>query len=147
LRDYLGVVESIYAPDRYFDRVRRVCRRLGSSQRRYKPSLGRWARELRGFFRMARRLGMAPATRREFWHTFLDTLSRNPRAIRYTGALVGLYLHMGPFARYVAERLRAAIADEERAPSRVALPPSRKVKPTAAVHDTVGRLALRRQTS
>ena len=34
--------------------------------------------------------------------TILDTVRHNPGAIRYTGALCGLYLHFGPFAGYVS---------------------------------------------
>ena len=45
-----------------------------------------------------------------------------------TGALIGLYIHFGPFAKYVASRLREAIAREEQAPSRVAARPAPKVK-------------------
>lgn len=123
LRDYLTVVESIYQPSCYFDRARRVGRQLRSDHRRYRPNLRRWAKEARGFLRLARSLGLSRDTRRGFWRTCFDVLWHNPRAIRYTGALMGLYLHMGPFARYVAERLRVAIALELRLPSRVFRPP------------------------
>jgi radical SAM superfamily enzyme YgiQ (UPF0313 family) len=132
LRDYLGVVGTVYQPKNYFGRIRRVGRTLNGSKRRYRPSLGKRLKELRAFGRMARKLGFKPGVAGEFWRTMLDTLRTNPGAIRYTGALVGLYLHFGPFARYVAERLQLVIAQEERAPSRVAAPPPPKVKRSAA---------------
>ena len=128
LKDYLAVVESVYTPEHYFGRVRRVGRALEGSRRRYAPPLRRRLRELQGFWRMAKALGFRRDTGRQFWATFWDTLRRNPKAIRYTGALVGLYIHFGPFAKYVARRLREAIAQEERAPSRVAPRPAPKVK-------------------
>src|SRR5689334_6800202 len=99
LRDYLSVVRTIYEPRQYFGRVRRVARALDGTHRHYKASLKRWAKETRGFLRMAKRLGFQRETGREFWRTFLDTLVHNPGAIRYTGALCGLYLHFGPFSR------------------------------------------------
>ncbi len=137
LRDYLTVVKTIYEPKQYFGRIRRVARALDGTRRRYRPPLRRWAKELRGFFRMAGQLGFRADTGREFWATFLDTLFHNPKAIRYTGALCGLYIHFGPFSQYVADRLQEAVRREERSPSRVAPPPPPKVRkekvPVAAV--------------
>ena len=50
---------------------------------------------------------------------------KNPRSIRYTGALMALYLHFGPFSKYVAEKIRAAIALEEPNPTKVGRLPRR----------------------
>ncbi len=36
---------------------------------------------------------------------------------------MALYLHFGPFSRYVAQRIREAIAREELEPSAIAPPP------------------------
>ncbi|HXI22016.1 MAG TPA: B12-binding domain-containing radical SAM protein [Gemmatimonadales bacterium] len=132
LRDYLTVIETVYAPRSYFGRVARVGRMLDSSRRRYRPSLGRWAREARGFFRMA--LKMRGPAFVPFARAFLGTLVRNPRSIRYVGALCGLYVHFGPFSRYVATRIRDAIAREELQPARIAVaPPPRVRMPKPAV--------------
>ncbi len=135
LQDYLTVIETVYAPKNYFARVRRVGRQLDSSHRKYKPSLVRWYRELRGFTRLAARLGLPGETRWEFWRTFADTMLRNPRSIRYTGALVGLYVHFGPFAKYVAGQIRETIAREEANPSPVAVRP--EPVPASAVPEAV----------
>jgi radical SAM superfamily enzyme YgiQ (UPF0313 family) len=138
LRDYLQVIETVYAPERYFSRVARVGRVLDSSRRRYRPSLGRWAREVRGFLRMAGRLGVRGRSRGPFWRAFLGSLIRNPRSIRYVGALCGLYVHFGPFSKYVAERIRQAILMEEARPSNVAAAPAPRAKrplPMAAVEE------------
>ncbi|MEO6597757.1 MAG: B12-binding domain-containing radical SAM protein, partial [Planctomycetota bacterium] len=45
--------------------------------------------------------------------TMLGSLWKNPKSIRYTGAMVALYLHFGPFSKYVANRIRTAIAEAE----------------------------------
>jgi hypothetical protein len=136
------VVRTIYEPRQYFGRVRRVARALDGTRRRYRPPLRRWAKELKGFVRMAKRLGFRADTGREFWTTFLDTLFRNPRAIRYTGALCGLYLHFGPFSQYVANRLQEAVEREQRSPSRVAPapPPKAKREHAAAATAATGQL-------
>jgi hypothetical protein len=100
--------------------VRKVARALDSSKRRFKPAWRQWRRELKGFSRLVLRLGLPRATRSPFWRTLAAALRRNPRSIRYTTALMALYLHFGPFSKYVARRIREAIAREETSPSRVA---------------------------
>ncbi len=121
LRDYLRVVEAVYAPDRYFARVRRVGEILDSSRRRYRPGFRQWVRELKGFARLAVRLGVRSPARRHFWHELLHLLWKNPRSIRYAVSLMALYLHFGPFSKEVAALIRKAIEEEERNPSRVAV--------------------------
>ncbi|HXX94073.1 MAG TPA: B12-binding domain-containing radical SAM protein, partial [Planctomycetota bacterium] len=67
LRDYLKVVETIYTPEAYFGRVLKVGRLLDSSARQFKPGFRQWLRELKGFSRMALKLGLRRETRRAFW--------------------------------------------------------------------------------
>ena len=124
LADYLQVIETIYAPASYFARVARVGRRLDSSTRRFKPGWRRWRRELKSFLRLTLKLGFRRATFVPFWRTVLGSLWHNPRSTRYTVGLIALYLHFGPFSRYVAQRIRAAIAREA---SGVAVRPAAEV--------------------
>jgi radical SAM superfamily enzyme YgiQ (UPF0313 family) len=123
LRDYLRVIETVYTPEAYFGRVRKVGEMLDSSRRRFKPSLGHRLRELKGFGRMSLKLGFSAQTRGPFWRAAARVLWKNPKSIRYAGALMALYLHFGPFSRYVAQRIREAIAREELEPSAIAPPP------------------------
>jgi radical SAM superfamily enzyme YgiQ (UPF0313 family) len=123
LKDYLKVVETIYTPESYFGRVLKVGRELDSSQRRFRPGLKQWWKELKGFARMAGKLGLRRETRSHFWKTMVKSLWKNPKSIRYTGSLMALYLHFGGFSKYVAEKIREAIAVEERNPTKVAPPP------------------------
>jgi len=124
-KDYLQVVENIYTPEAYFARVLDVGRRLDSSKRLFRPGLRQWWKELKGFSRMARKLGFRRATARHFWGTLTKALFSNPKSVRYVGSLMALYLHFGPFAGYVAGKIREAIAFEERNPSKIAPPPPR----------------------
>ncbi len=137
LKDYVKVVEAVYTPESYFNRVLKLGEMLDSSQRRYKPTLRNQLRELKGFFRMVLKLGLRGPTRRPFWRTLFRSIRRNPRSARYVGSLMALYLHFGPFSQYVARQIRLAIAEEERRPSKVAPPPPpvrmRVTKPLAAV--------------
>jgi hypothetical protein len=72
---------------------------------------------------MSVRLGMKPGTASHFWKTLFGALTKNPKSVRYAGSMIALYLHFGPFAKYVSTKIREAIALEEKNPSRVAPPP------------------------
>jgi len=117
LVDYLTVVETIYAPERYFERVLRVGRQLDSRHRRFKPSLSQQVKELRGFARLVRKMSLNKATRRPFWKALAGALVANPRSIRYSVSMMALYLHFGPFSARVGEKIRDAIAKEPHAPA------------------------------
>jgi len=123
LRDYLEVVEAIYTPERYFDRILKVGLQLDSSKRRFKQTFMSKLKDLKAIWRMICKLGIPSSTRRHFWRTLLTVLWKNPGSVRYVGSLIALYLHFGPFAKYVAKRIRDAIAMEESTPSRVAVRP------------------------
>jgi radical SAM superfamily enzyme YgiQ (UPF0313 family) len=123
LKDYLQVVETVYTPENYFGRVAKVARELNSSERRFRPGLRQWWKELKGFTRMAGKLGFRPGTAWLFWKTMAGAILKNPKSVRYAGSLVALYLHFGSFSKYVAGKIREAIAVEEKNPGRVAPPP------------------------
>jgi radical SAM superfamily enzyme YgiQ (UPF0313 family) len=123
LKDYLQVVETIYTPENYFGRVAKVAKALNSSKRIYRPGLRQWWKEIKAFFKMSVRLGMKPGTASHFWKTLFGALIKNPKSVRYAGSMIALYLHFGPFAKYVSTKIREAIALEEKNPSRVAPPP------------------------
>ena len=121
LRDFLKVIETVYSPEEFFGRVDQLSLVLDSTGRKFRPGLKPWFAELRGFFKMSARLGVAAETRRYFWRVFFRALWHNPRSLRYTTSIMALYLHFGPFSKYVAGRIRQDIEREARTPSRVAL--------------------------
>jgi hypothetical protein len=122
LRDFLQVIETVYSPEEFFGRVEQLGAALDSSQRKFRPGLKQWFGEMPAFFRMSTRLGAAIDTRRYFWRVFFHTLWRNPGSLRYTMSIMALYLHFGPFSKYVAGQIRKEIEYETRTPSPVARP-------------------------
>jgi len=102
-----------------------VGRLLDCSARRFRMPLTRVVRDLRSFARMAWRMGIKNrAVRLHWWRTMLSTARENPRALRYVGAMTALYLHLGPFAQFVANRLEVEM---ERETESVAAPTSSPV--------------------
>jgi radical SAM superfamily enzyme YgiQ (UPF0313 family) len=113
LRDYLRVIETVYGPEQFFGRLQDVGLALDCSRQRFRPPLRRRLKELLGFGRLLLRLGTAKATRRPFFRALGSIALRNPRALRHSMMIASLYLHFGPFSRYVASKIREAIAREE----------------------------------
>ena len=111
LHDYKTIIERIYEPAAYFGRVRRVGRALDCSKRRLHVPVTNTVRDLRAFGRMVWRMGLRnPELRAHFWKTFFDCVTRNPRSVKYVVSLMALYMHFGPFSRYLVERLEEQIA-------------------------------------
>ena len=110
LADYRTVLAGIYEPAAYYRRVRSVARLLD------RPILDRSARKdpppRRLFtiplndYRLLWRLVSRIATRqpRALWpflQAFYECARDNPRALDAVGMLAGIYLHLGPFSRFV----------------------------------------------
>lgn len=109
LRDYRQIIETAYAPAAYFDRVLRVGTELDCRSKRVRVPLRRTLLDLRSFARLVWRMGVRSHYRGVFWGTLRKLAWRNPRGLRYSIALMALYLHLGEFSRFLVRRLDAAI--------------------------------------
>lgn len=119
--DYRTILERIYDPAAYFARLRRVGRELNCSKRRFILTSKNCARDLKATSRIIWRMGVKNAeVRAHFWHTFLDCATHNPRALKDVLTMTALYLHLGPFSKYVSsrldERIKAIDSGEWKAP-------------------------------
>lgn len=142
--DYKQVLERVYDPAAFFERVRRVGRAmrrpsLKSVKARAEPpghNFARWLgriREYRAFGRLLWRVNIRhPGLRRYFWRTFLDCAKANPGALEYVVMMMVVYLHLGAFAQSVIRDLDRKIAldqveDESPAESLLQLVHSRSI--------------------
>ena len=118
LMDYRTVLASIYRPEAYYGRVRRlmcvldrrVLDRGGAEPERQPLSI------LLDDFRLLSRLIWRIATRQPtalwpFGKAFAATARANPRALGEFGILAAFYLHLGPFARFVIAAIDRQIAE------------------------------------
>jgi len=116
LRDYLQVVEATYEPGAYFRRVVATCLELDASRRRFHYGWRGRLRSLRAFLVYSFALSVRPGTRRPYWKMLWRIGRKNPSALYHAVSLAALYLHFGPFARFVAGYTRAALAGSSRPP-------------------------------
>jgi hypothetical protein len=108
LGDCKKIVETIYTPAAYFARVRDVGMWLDCTMQRNPYPLTRNLLELAAIlWRLSRTHGVAS----HFWRTALSCAVRNPMALRSVIKMSALYLHLGPFSRYVSRTLDGHIKE------------------------------------
>ena len=110
LQDYRSVLGLLYQPARYFGRVSRMARVLDPVPDKFANVLPRLWRDIRSFLRISWRLGIRDReVRGPYWRALVDCLRHNPGAFKFVVAFAALYLHLGPFAGFMDDRLREQI--------------------------------------
>ena len=103
--DYKRILEQIYEPQAYAGRVERLAGLLNNSHRK-RRTLASDSRHGFGASEMLTRIVTnLPEPRDVFWPAFRQCVSINPQSARWLVALFALYLHLGPFSRYVVSEI------------------------------------------
>ena len=123
LMDYKKVLQNVFSPAAYFGRVRKMILTLdrpvlisdpGAKPPPGKPPLriGPVAlNDLRLLGRLVWRIALhQPTALWPFAKVFVACARRNPGALEYVGVMAALFLHLGPFSRYVMRSLDGQIA-------------------------------------
>jgi radical SAM superfamily enzyme YgiQ (UPF0313 family) len=103
-RDYKRILEKIYEPKAYAERVERLAGLLNSHRERqtiasdFRHGFG--ASEM-----LTRIITRLPEPRDVFWPALKRCVSINPQSARWLVALFALYSHLGPFSRYVVGKI------------------------------------------
>jgi hypothetical protein len=113
LADYRAVIETIYAPAAFFDRVRRMVRALDVRGHKLRQPLRHILRDLRSFLRISWRSLKDPETRWHYSRAFCDALAHNPRAIKVTVTMAALFLHYHSFAKFLSRQIEGRIAENK----------------------------------
>jgi radical SAM superfamily enzyme YgiQ (UPF0313 family) len=115
LLDYKRVIEKIYDPVAYAGRLERLASMLDNSGRRRQTRASDSRHGYSSAEMLHRIISNLPEPRDVFQRTFTQCISSNPRSARWILALLALYLHLGPFSRYVIgqtdQRIAALDAD------------------------------------
>jgi radical SAM superfamily enzyme YgiQ (UPF0313 family) len=118
LADYKKVLLHIYSPKAYFGRVLKMSRMLDRLDLKQDISehLMRFgpiaARDLLQLWRLIGRLAMRqPLALWHFARVFVVCARHSPAALETIGMMAALYLHLGPFSRFVIAGLDQQISD------------------------------------
>ncbi len=109
LGDYERILRKIYEPEAFAGRLRRLSALLDNSRRKRQTRATDARRKHSGTDMLYRLLANVPEPRDVFRQTLSHCLSTNPRSARWLMALMALYLHLGPFSRYVIEQIEIKI--------------------------------------
>jgi hypothetical protein len=113
LLDYKRILEKVYEPAAYAGRLERLTALLDNSHRKRQTDAGLSRRRFDGREMINRFITHLPEPRELFWPTFTRCVSTNPQSARWIMALTALYLHLGPFSRYVIGQIEQKIEDLE----------------------------------
>jgi Domain of unknown function (DUF4070) len=112
LMDYRMVLDRIYSPAAFFDRLRRVGAALRIPRRTPIVALRQTLRESGRFLRLMFGITISkPDMRRRVWSILLYTATHNPRAISAVMRMTAAYVHLGPFSRYVIDKIDEQIRE------------------------------------
>jgi radical SAM superfamily enzyme YgiQ (UPF0313 family) len=115
LSDYKRVLEKVYDPAAYAGRLKRLSSMLNSTGRKTQSRPDEAGRRFGTAERGQRIATNLPEPREIFWPTLKQCVTRNPKTAHWIGALMALYLHLGPFSRYVIGKIDEKIASLEAA--------------------------------
>ena len=113
LRDYRRILERVYDPSAFADRLEQLSAMLDRSGRPRELHEGDIRRKVASIEMVHKIISRLPEARDQFWQTFINCAKSNPAALRYIVILMAFYLHLGPFARTVIAAIDTRLAELE----------------------------------
>jgi radical SAM superfamily enzyme YgiQ (UPF0313 family) len=111
LLDYRRILERVYDPSAFADRLRRLSSMLDRTDRQRDLPKGDKRLKVASIEMVHKIISRLPEAREQFWQTFVDCAKSNPGALRYIVILMAFYLHLGPFARKVIAAIDTRLAE------------------------------------
>jgi hypothetical protein len=97
MRDYMGMLHQIYAPEKYYERISRTADNLAPNHK-HQPSFRMALKQIWAFIKVSTRAGLNKQTGLLYWKTILRTLIQKPEVIGVVVTMAALYVH---FSRHV----------------------------------------------
>jgi hypothetical protein len=114
------VLERVYDPNAYAARLGRLATLLDRSGRPREIAEGDRRRERLTLDFVYGTLSRVPEAREAFWEVFKECRKSNPGALVHIMSLMVLYIHLGPFSRFVIKEIDRRIEALEAATLAVA---------------------------
>jgi len=110
LQDYARVVEYIYEPKRYFERVIYTALNIRVDYR-FKPTLKESLSYFMSFVRVTRKLGFNSVTGGHYWKMIFTTLFNNIKGIEAAVNLAAMYIHFHKQSKFIVDLTRSKIQE------------------------------------
>jgi hypothetical protein len=102
LQNYTEVLEAIYHPEYYYQRVVYTGLNISAGYR-HKPDFKTWLVYMRSFLRVCRIAGFSRKTGWLYWKMFFTVIVRNPKGIEAAVNLAAMYIHFSKQKDYIVE--------------------------------------------
>jgi radical SAM superfamily enzyme YgiQ (UPF0313 family) len=112
LRDLVRIVRTVYTPEAYLDRVRRMALELDLSQHRLGIGGMRLGWSIAISVRMVQRIVLGKPWGRVWLRVLAEVALKNPRAVRYAAWYGALYLHFEEYSKFLVEHLQGRLHRE-----------------------------------
>lgn len=116
LTDYKAVLGRVFEPKAYAQRIKRLVSMLDRSGRPRELPEGDKRRHVGTTEALQKIFSQMPELREVFWDTFIHCAKNNPAATRYAVFLMAMFLHLGPYSRYVISNVDRRLAEIDAAP-------------------------------
>jgi radical SAM superfamily enzyme YgiQ (UPF0313 family) len=113
LHDYRRILERVYDPAAFADRLERLSSMLDRSGRANTAHDADKRLQVGSIEMVHNIISHLPEAREAFWRTFVKCQKSNPAAVRYIMTLMAFYLHLGPYARKVIAAIDDKLAELE----------------------------------
>ena len=113
LRDYARVIEYIYTPEHYFERVIYTALNIKVNYK-FKPTLKETLFYARSFLRVTAKLGFNLTTGLHYWKMIFLTLFKNIKGIEAAVNLAAMYIHFYKQSKFIVDLTREKIEEVER---------------------------------
>jgi radical SAM superfamily enzyme YgiQ (UPF0313 family) len=113
LSDYRRILEKIYEPAAYANRLQRLARLLGRSNPNRQVRANDSRSKLGGLEVVHRVVSKLPGAQDAFRQAIIHCASTNPQWARIIVLLTALYLHLGPFSRHVIRKIEQQLDEPQ----------------------------------
>lgn len=102
LRDYVKILNYIYHPVNYYERLTYLGLRLKPASK-YRPGPGGRLKMVKAFLRICSKAGFNRTTGSLFWKLLFTILVHNPRALEMVVGLAAMYIHLSGHSQFITE--------------------------------------------
>lgn len=100
LREYIHILESVYSPENYYERLSKLGLNLKVSYK-YHPGFNTGLSMFYSFLKICSKVGFSHKTGILFWRLIFKILFRNPKAIEAVVSLAAMYIHLSKHAKFI----------------------------------------------
>ncbi len=102
LKDYVRIVEDLYKPERYYERILYTGLNLNPANK-FRPNFMKILKSGRAFFKVCLKAGFNKTTGWLYWKTCMRVIVKNPRAIEATINLAAMFIHFYKQSKFVVD--------------------------------------------